>query len=395
MINPSVNLPTAIAATKKPIMTTIAWTYILPANTRIDSALIHNGVAYYNMSAESARVEPLGVQAYDLQKQAVHWTIPDATYNYLVLGGETLFFISPPNDASRKILAINIKNGQTNWSIPAPGIGYEYEMAYGDNKLFLGIGSTIYGLDVNSGELLWQRDLPSNLNINTAWFGNTIVLDNYSALSYYDGSVFIRLSNALLSNQGTIEGQYLVLDSQTGTEKWKNLFTLPKPAESLPFAVASRPTFDKQGMFFIDWTGQGNLLNTINGEGIWQTKTLYPASRPLFTDKRVCFVATNNDLVCLDAETGSEAWKMSFPKSQMTSPLRIINDIVLVVAENYVTQQVKLLQIDLNTGSFIGSVEIPNVDKCNGCVSSMEINGEELYITFRHSIIAIELELPR
>lgn len=389
------NLPATIAPTEKPIIGSIAWVYMLSPNTRIDSALIHNDIAYYNMSTEAAKAEPLGVQAYDLHKQAILWTISDDTYDYLLLGGESLFLISSPYDTSRKISSINIKNGETNWTIPAPGVGYEYELSYGDNKLFLATGNTIYGLDANNGELVWQTDLLLDLNVNMAWFGNTIVFNEYSALSYYNGSVFIRLSENTSNNQGIIEGQYLVLDSQTGLEKWKNLFRVPKPSESPPFAVASRPAFAEQVLFFIDWGGQGYLLDTVDGEVFWQINTLYPASRPLLRDKRIYFVGTNNTLVCLDTETGNEIWKMPFPKMQITSPLRVVGNTILAVADNYVNQQAELLQIDKNTGQPIGAVKIPNVGQCGSCVSSIEIDGEDLYIIFRHSIVAVELELQR
>jgi len=389
-ILPPSDMLTGIPPTKKSIEASVDWIYTFPSDTRVDSALIHNGIAYYNLWTETAEAKPLGIQAYDLRNQKVRWTISLATYSYLVLGGERLFLISSLADLERKVTAVNIENGKTIWTTPIPSEGYDYEMAYGDNKLFSGNGNTIYCLSASSGELLWQKDLASDLNINIAWFGNTLVYSDYSALSFYGGNLYVRTSNSF-DSRTFIEGQYMVMDSQNGAEKWKKAFKIPKPAESPPFAVASQPAFEGESMFFIDWTGRGYLMNTIRGELAWSTTTSYPASIPILKEHQVCFATTRSEIVCLDVESGHEIWNTSFDGLRLTSPLQMLEDDILVVADNYKTQHGELLQIDLRTGKEKQRLEMSMSDKCYSCVSAVNVDRGVLYLVLRHSIVAINL----
>lgn len=364
--------------------------YTFPQDTIVNSALIYNGIAYYSLWTETAGGKPLGIQAYDLRDKKVRWMISNTTHHYLVLGDGRLFLIASLDDSQREITAIDIENGKTIWTVLVPSEGYEYEITYGDDKLFLGSGNTIYCLSASDGEVLWQKDLSPGSNIDIAWFGNTLVYSDYSALGYYDGFLYVRTSNSI-DSQTLINGQYVVLDSQNGDEKWKSEFKIPKPAESPPFAVASRPTFEGESMFFIDWTGRSYLVNSVSGELVWIANTSYPSSMPIFKNRKVCFITLQSEIICLDTETGHEIWKASFEGLRLASPLRTFENELLVVADNFGTQRSELLQVDLTTGEEKRHLVIPVLDECYSCVTAVNLDGGVLYLVLRHSIVAINL----
>ena len=368
-----------IVPTKNAVGTRVLWTYALE-NVNIGSALIKDGYAYYDIWTGDGK--SLGIQAYNLQRQSVRWTVPSVTYKYLLFGAGRLF-LAPPEDAvDGFVTAINVDNGEMVWSTPPPTAGHNYEIAYGGGVLFVGYGNIVYGIDADNGNILWQTILPPNLRVNSAWFGGSTVYGEYGALEYHAEMLFVRLSTR-------DRGAVIALNAENGSEIWRVDFEIHPMKESGPWMVASQPVFLDRSMFFVDWEEQAYMVETTTGKLLWQDEAKFPDVKPLTQCKQV-YIPYYNGLRSLDIFTGDILWDKSLNLQSIRSPLYFVDNSLVAVLEGP-GEYSELVRFDTQTGQSTSILDLSTVDKCVGCVMAMEVTGQTIYIVFRHSIVAIDL----
>jgi outer membrane protein assembly factor BamB len=365
------------------IAPTLAWSQIL-AKERIGSALVEDGFAYFTIWADENSTT-VGVKAYNLQSQLISWTTSETTDNYLLSGNGKLFLL----DQGMGILsAISKEDGATAWHTPLPTQGYEYEMTFGSDLLFLGARGVIYAIDTTDGRIVWQHTLPLGFGVNSAWLGNSNVYRDYDALSYYDGLLYIRLWKVAIDSQ-TIECLLLAVNAIDGQEMWHFAFDIPAPKESHPQMIASQPAFEEELLFFSDWMGRIYLMDKNTGEIIWQSITEFPVVRPLLRDKHVYF-PSRDSLLCLDFEMGERVWVTPLSGLRIVSPIRAVEDKVMFIVDHWREEQTELILIDSKNGELTGKLDIP-LEDCRGCVTAFEVESDRVYITQQRTIVAIDL----
>jgi outer membrane protein assembly factor BamB len=369
------------SVSEETVAPTVAWSHTL-TNGKIGSALIENGIAYFDIRTDETLTQ---IESYDLHNRQTRWVISEATDAPLLLGDEKIFLLN----GDEGITAISVADGKIIWRVPLPKQGYdEYQMSFGNGLLYFSVRSIIYAMDANSGHILWQRSLPPDFRINQAWMGNTDVYREYDALSYYDRLLYVRLSGAA-QNQ-TQKCLLLAIDALDGQEQWRFPFSIPTTKESPPFMVASRPTLEEGLLFFSDWTGRVYLMDKDTGKLIWQDAVEFPIARPLLRNGHI-YIPTRNSLLSLSAETGEVIWSTSPLESSVTSPIRAMEDIILVLTNPLGERQTELTLINAMTGELIDKFEIPVAEECKGCIRALEVESGRLYMIQRQTIIAIDI----
>lgn len=365
----------------KTITPTLAWSHTI-TDGQINSALIEGRLAYLDIWMDGA---PMRIEAYDLHTKQIRWVTFATTDAYLLSGDGKLFLLNQDKGA---LSAISLKDSKAVWHIPLPERGYEYELAFGDNLLFFGVGGKIYAISAADGRITWQQSLPSSFRINQAWLGKSNVYREYDALSHHDGMLYIRSCGPVQDQ--VIECQLLALDAFDGQERWRFMFSIPAPEESPPWLAASQPVFEDERLFFGDWTGQIYLMHKDTGEVIWQDSAEFPIARPLLRGKRV-YLPARDSLLCLNSETGERLWSTPLSGLRIASPIRAMEDIILFIVDHWRGRQTELVLINARTGELTGGMEIPRVEECMGCVTALEVESDRLYMMQQQTIVAINL----
>jgi outer membrane protein assembly factor BamB len=361
----------------------VNWSYTV-TDGGLRSVHITDGVAYFQVQEDDATQF---VQAYNLYTRKLLWSSAWATDIPLFSGGGALFLLDRDQHT---LSAISQKDGSETWQVDLPAEGYEYELAFGNGILFLGAGDTIYAMDAMSGQTRWHRSLPSSYSINSAWLGQTHVYEDYAALSYHSGNLYVRLWGPL--KEQLKECLFLAMDALNGQEKWRAEFEVPILGESPPPMVASRPVLDSHNLFFVDWAGQAYLVESGTGNMVWQVNAQFPSARPVWKGARV-YIPFQNGLLCLDSTSGKEIWNTDFSESYIVSPIRIFDNTVVLLARHLLRDETEILLVDSTAGDVVSRYAMPATQGCADCITAIAIELSKLYVVQGRTLIAIDLHL--
>lgn len=372
----------ATPKTEKLLLAKLAWTYSVTTSEYIHQAFVDNGVAFFIIGSENERIER--VEAYDLIKRQILWTTSNDNLFNLQLDDYRLYIINSnsvkPEDV--KLLAISRENGKVLWSISLPTHTPDTEIETGGEAVFIGSGNSLYKLDANNGNILWQKTLPHGFIINSAWFGGSTVYSEYNAMEYYGGMLVVRLSK---SDRGAL----VAYNTQNGDEIWHVAFELKPLGESGPMMISSSPIFQDGNIFFVSWEKQMFWLDSTTGEIDWKGRIEFPVVRPMLQGERA-YIPYFNGLKCIEITTGSTIWDTSLNLLTIRAPLLSIDGNLVTILEESAKRS-ELIKFDSQTGQTKSILDLSSVDKCIGCVMAMRAIDQSIYVVFRHSIVMINL----
>ncbi|MBI5525161.1 MAG: PQQ-binding-like beta-propeller repeat protein [Deltaproteobacteria bacterium] len=161
-----------------------------------------------------------------------------------------------------------------------------------DDRLYFGAtDGAMYALNLYNGRLDWKYQTQSVISAKPVAEG---------------GRIFVRAR----------QNQLIALDAKTG--KWLWHYQREAPTGFTVESAAAPLVFD--GMVFAGFSdGHAVGLNAHDGSAVWTRKL---TKKPQFTDVwgtpvadrgKVFFAAFADGLVCLDARTGAEAWRVDLP----------------------------------------------------------------------------------
>jgi outer membrane protein assembly factor BamB len=186
--------------------------------------------------------------------------------------------------------ALSTQSGTTRWRFQTESgsdDGYLTDPVIYDGIIYVGLRSTLYALDGQSGQVKWKLKLSGAITNATTISDDTVYIGTYSV--------------------GGGDDTYLyALDSKTGQEKWKLQVTAGGIVGGIGGAVAL-----VDGVAYVGTTNSGLLsLDAENGQEKWR---YYPGSG-VTTGPAVAYntvyVTDRGNLYAVDAQTGKEKWKV-------------------------------------------------------------------------------------
>jgi len=167
-------------------------------------------------------------------------------------------------------------------------------------RLFIGSeNATLYCLDQNTGELLWQVASAGEILSRPATDSAMVLV---------------------VSANGSVEA-FSALD---GKRRWRNDFELP----NLTLRGTSDPVASNGGVLFGRADGRLAVALTDNGQIVWEQRIAQPRgateidrivdvdSRPVVIGSAVYVIAYNGQLMALDLRSGAVQWKRDYSSSQ-------------------------------------------------------------------------------
>ena len=226
------------------------------------------------------------------------------------------------------VYAIDVNSGDQLWSIPSDS-SIKNSVSIDNKGVAVGVSITgqAHAFNTNSGELLWQSDLPGH---PFRWI--------YSRPAIADGIVYF----------GGKAG-YQALEIATGKEIWYKVLTVPKGSgDPMGDGWGSYPSpIIYRGLVILHLSGVGLVaLDRETGEIIWENPlevTHYYSDPVLAGDLIVCGGFYGN-LAAVKAYTGETLWQRSMPDAQYPTNIAIWNDRMYVT-----TNQGHVRSMDLSS----------------------------------------------
>ena len=218
-----------------------------------------------------------------------------------------------------------------------------------DNMVFFSANSTFYGLDLITGEKIWE--FTANNSISTS-------------AAIYNGTVFFGVGSP---------GKLYALDEVTGMLRWT--YDLPTSA-----TVTSPPTVADDKIFFGTSDGYFYVLNQTTGTQIWNFSAGGKIqSSPAVAYNRVFFGSYDGAIYALEEDTGTLIWEYQTFSPVISSPA--IHNGMLFIG-TYDLPRVLALNATGNTPDLIWEYQTvapvtssPSVDTVKGLVVVADENG--------------------
>lgn len=206
----------------------------------------------------------------DPETGGVIWEFPNAQDRWI---GSVLIFndqIYAPN-ADHKLYILNLDGELQGEPFQADNSLWATPVTDGEKVYFSSLGSTVYALNAETGEAVWQK------KIDGAILGG-IVLDS-------DGVLYI----------GTFSGIMVALDSEDGGVIWQREF---------PGQIWSTPALSNGTLYFGTHNGTVYAINTQDGSDQWEFLADAPVlGTPLVLESKIVFGTENGALYFVDRQT--------------------------------------------------------------------------------------------
>ncbi len=199
------------------------------------------------------------------------------------------------------------------------------------NQVICTAGKSIYAVEIETGKLLWQHEVPGNLDGDLLVAKNRILFSSLGILhcidldswkeywqfkapegggeiSWSENRVILMAEKFNINRTADIITSLYCIDFETGTTIWK---------KEINEYSSSRPLVAHNRVFVgtYNTTGERKKANLIavdflTGKELWRfpvIKTIF--SSPVATDKYVIFTCTDQYIYALDLQTGANAWR--------------------------------------------------------------------------------------
>ena len=309
----------------------------------------------------------------------------------------TVFMINPAHDGNIKLKHFGTRlklawsrelNAQVSYPVIANGKVYVTTASIGNG----GYGTTLYALNLQTGDVLWTQPISGTYFISSAVYdnGQIFVLNFDGLLRAFDSEtgtpgLSVHLGDEYddqvppIAGGGTVyasEQAVYAIDEATGNQKWiqgyswgglptlggGNVFT---PNGGWLYSTSAKTGLTKWHQTGVDgftalyrgrvYATNGAVVNAKTGDDV--SVTLPASSFPLAfwsnstSDYRISI--QNGQLSSIDAQTGETAWTFSGDADFVTSPIVINNSVVVGSSAN------TLFVVDAATGAKRWSGTVP------------------------------------
>ncbi len=249
-----------------------------------------------------------------------------------ILINNTVYYGSCFEDGDGEIAAVDIHSGRLKWQVDLPEDGYFSNLIYHDSTLYLGSGDAVFAINANTGELKWKTKKGPKR------FLSPIIMDDEIIFGSYADSLY-------------------AFEIKTGVEKWKYgkngckgivedfrvingiLYIAFEHYQSIFCAVDFASKQEKWSYIFN--TKRGGLQFTLIEKYIF------------------CAQWDSKDIITLDIQTGFERWRFR-TSANGPSILGYHNGIVYVF-----DRAGSLYAIDAETGKERRHHHLSNIGQCN------------------------------
>jgi outer membrane protein assembly factor BamB len=288
----------------------------------LGSPVLHNGVLY--MGNQRGFLNAINVETGEvLWRKRLAGEIGSVSFadGVLYAGGINYFAIDP-------------ESSETLWSIPLNEEVYGSALILENRMYFTTSAGTVYAVDLESHEILWQFEGEGFTIASLANWGNLIlagIQENLFALDKETGEIVWQkhLENAFWFGPAIADGKLFVgagstnfayaIDVETGEELWQ--------FEGVSDAWSAAAIGD--GLVYIgNKDGTMSALDMETGEIVWQfVAEDWLVSDPVLADGVLYFGEGNHEnrerpsnLYALDAQTGEELWRFQGASRFLTAP---------------------------------------------------------------------------
>ena len=224
------------------------------------------------------------------------------------------------------VYAIDVNSGDQRWNVSTDS-SIKNSVSLDHEGVVVGVSITgrAYAININSGELVWQRDLPG---YPFRWI--------YSRPAIADGIVYF----------GGKAG-YQALDVETGKQVWYKVLTVPKGSgDPVGDGWGSYPgPITYRGLLILHLSGIGLVaLDREKGEVVWLNPlevTHYYSNPVLLGDLIICGGSYGN-LAAVQADTGETVWKRSILDAQYPTNIAIFSGRMYVTTNQGFVQSLDL-----------------------------------------------------
>ena len=210
------------------------------------------------------------------------------------------------------------------------------------------VNADITAVDLESGRILWTKELDSDEERSDVAFGGGV--------SYWNGSLYAT----------TGYGYIVSLDAKSGSENWRY-------DGAIPFRNA--PAVADGRLFAVTQDNRVYALNAVTGAEIWdhvgitEVASMFGAASPTIDGETLVIGLSSGELIALRTQNGRLLWQDSLSRTSRLTPLATLADIdaspVIDRSRVYaVSHAGRMVSIDMRTGqraweSNVASVNTP------------------------------------
>lgn len=267
----------------------------------------------------------------------------DATGGGLAVDGNTLYV----SLGFGTVTALDIETGGTRWTQDIEGTGSGAPTVYGDLVYFTSGDDLGWALNKSDGRIQWQTGSSTSVN-NVLGAPAPAISSDIAVMAFGSGEV-----------QG--------LFRQGGLDRWSASVVGKRPGRALSNIsdVTGAPVISGDTVYVGNQSGRLAALSLAGGDRRWTARE--EAVRPVWPAGDSVFLITDlNELVRLDASTGTRIWGTPLPNFVKDRPKRqsevfahhgpIIAGGRVIIASN----DGKLRSFDPTNGALVGSSDIPD-----------------------------------
>lgn len=242
-----------------------------------------------------------------------------------------------------------------------------------NQKLYIvDINGDLKALDATNGEVLWTRDIKTNLPSLLKFWSDAQTEEVTGGPGFGEDTVMV----------GTSEGHVLAFSSDKGKELWHAQVTSE---------VLSPPQLHDNIAVVRTLDGKVFALDGTNGRRLWvynrsvPTLTLRGTSTPVITGQTIIAGFDGGRLIALDLKTGRELWGVTVSESRGSNDLERMVDIdaTPVVSDGVIfvcTYQGNLVALQLDTGRELWRKKLSSY-------AGLSVDKNNVYITDEESTL--------
>jgi len=282
----------------------------------------------------------------------------DATGGGLAVDGNTVYV----SLGFGSVTALDVDSGGTRWTQDIDGTGSGAPTVFGDMVYFTSGDDTGWALNKSNGRVQWQTGSTSSIN-NVLGAPAPAVGSQIAVLAFGSGEV-----------QG--------LFRQGGLDRWNTSVVGKRPGRALANIsdVTSAPVISGDTVYVGNQSGRLAALSLGGGERQWTARE--GAIGPVWPAGDSVFVVTDlNELVRLDASTGTRIWGTPLPNFVKDKPKRqseVFGNYGPILAGGRVivaSSDGTLRSFDPTNGALVAQVTIPG-----GATTAPVVAGGVLYV---------------
>ena len=224
------------------------------------------------------------------------------------------------------VYAIDANSGNQRWNVSTDS-SIKNSVSVDHEGVVVGVSITgrAYAININSGELVWQRDLPG---YPFRWI--------YSRPAIADGIVYF----------GGKAG-YQALDVETGKQVWYKVLTVPKGSgDPVGDGWGSYPgPITYRGLLILHLSGIGLVaLDREKGEVVWLNplEVTHYYSNPVLLGDLIISGGSYGNLAAVQADTGETVWQRSILDTQYPTNIAICSGRMYVTTNQGSVQSLDL-----------------------------------------------------